>query len=230
MKRYLCLALSLLVCISLLPFYAYASPESPESVQYDLTPEEVRAIINEAFPEYVALNQGGLVSENSIQNRSATEATLLREQTRAVSDNMSVTYLEYSNGRSFGVLHYSVTNVNSSTNSYASSHTVDVYITCYGSSGQVKIDNFQYVLVNNAYDSISSRGTLDNSLADQPGLEGAYQMTETASSNAYAKYTCYFITEPIVSSEGEFYRCVTGSVTLTVGDDLFRVSMSEIYS
>lgn len=233
MKRSICVFFSWLLLFNLIPVSVCASSAYNVAEHDELSATEVRSIVDSTFPEYSQSHHTAFAPVYSISTRSSDSSSiphLVFEETRAVCDDMDVTYLEYSNGRSFAYLRHTTSLVSSSTNTGAMTRTVNIYITCYGSSAQVTIKNFQYVLVGNGYDVITSRGSIENSLSDSPALFGSYQLQETAGSNAYAKYSCLFVSYLEGGYEGGIYRTVTGTVTVNVGDDSMYVDISEFVS
>lgn len=192
MKKIMSLVMAiLLLCLSL-PTTVEASSQS-YSQRRVFTEAEVRQKIAEVFPNYLDEMQEAATFQtqnNSQDSQDDINIQLVDYDVRSLSDNERVTRLAYSNGRAYYVYNIDTyTNSSSSGTGYLRVNT-DVYLNVIGYMGMLQVFGFEYTLVQNGYDSISSFGSATGSWSNVTIYRGL--STETATQPAYGVYTGQF--------------------------------------
>ena len=202
--------MAILLLFLSLPTTVEASSQS-YSQRRVFTETEVRQKIAAAFPNYLNEMQEAatLQTQNTIQDDA--DAQMVDYEVRSLSDNERVTHIAYSNNRSLYIYDVNTyTNSSSSGTGYLRVNT-DVYMTVVGYFGMMQIFGFEYVLVQDGYDCISSFGSVANSWVHTDIREGP--STESAAGGAYGYYDGDF--------ESDHFTSRIDSITLqiTVGGD-----------
>lgn len=223
--RYLVLFICIMLSLVYLPFKSYAivPPEDSAPItDVNLSKEDINAIAISAFPEYAAKILSQPTYAEVLTALSDTSPELTYSETRTISDNEEITYLEYSNG-TYGLLFNSYQKITSSSNSgYAAVREANFWVTYSLSSDVSYVNNFQYQLVSGNYDSIISTGytyapTLSPMLC-------SHSLTETATAPAYAEYLCYF-PSTVSSPNGETNTIINVYLRIQVGNDSMSRSL-----
>lgn len=189
MKKILSVLFACLLIISLLPTRTFAA---------DVKNPTIESLINlgcETFPEY----SEKIIASSSIKASRSTSDEKLRivvQETRSISDNQELTYIELSNRE---VLlannHYTVDADQTSQETGTSgvvTYTYNFSITRLSSAGTFALNNFRYKIYPNNYDSIVSPGIVSTN----PGCTATrdvYTQYETASKPAQVSYGMVFV-------------------------------------
>lgn len=221
--------LACLMVVSILPIPAYAAERLQQSDSIQITTKKsLDDLVISAFPEYESKIRGENQNEISVTSISSSAMDVVVCETRKLSDEVEVTYVEYSNGVVISFLSENVVVRSSSTTGSMNIYTVDIYASCNYSDGMVEVSDFQYALcMNTSYDAILSRGDLQH-LGSVAPLEGNYKMSEDANGPAYAEYCFTFIACLTgVDAPTEMYFNVYGVLRAEVGSDTFSSEITN---
>lgn len=213
MKKAISLCLAMLLLIGMLPMGAIpASADEVESTRY--TRDEIVAITCAAFPEYAT----SFTSQSVPEAMTCTEDDpVVISETREVSDNEMVTYVQYASGVALSLLtkYWKVTN--SSTSGNVTTYTGTLDVVCTTSTKVFRVVNFRYKINTSGYDSIVNSFSNTGTTAT---YKLAYKnLTETSSSKAYVWYEVKFEPEDYAA-----YTTYAARIILYVGNDTLTIS------
>lgn len=168
------------------------------AIGVETTLNDTEVLACEVFPEYASIIRGENLS-SATWSRSTGERELVVYETREISDDHRMTYMQYSDG--IAIIadelnpEYSFsdsTTTGESYTRYTSTLTVDVNF----SSDTFKVTNLKYTINSNSYDQITGRGSIDTSDIYDASHDSNYQLNETSTSRAFCKYTAWFNPSP----------------------------------
>lgn len=223
--RYLVLFICIILFTVYFPFkcYAIVPPEDTAPITVvNLSKEDIIKIAITAFPEYTDRILSQPTYTEILAALSDPNPELTYSETRTVSDNEEITYLEYSNG-TYSLMFNSYQEITSSSNSSgAAVRVVNFWVTYSLSSDVSHVNNFQYQLISGNFDSILSTGyayapTLSPMLCN-------HCLAETANAPAYAEYLCYF-PSTVSSPNGETNQIINVYLRIEVGNDSMSRSL-----
>lgn len=196
-RKYLSFFLTVIMLLTMMPFSAAAADTTSER-------DEIIELACEIYPEHADKIRHQTIT--SADNTRSSDAVLVYSDSREVSESETLLYSEYSNGIIL-LTDYDfdevVTTVDSATGAGATTYTINVKATCSHVAGHFMINNFKYTLISSTYDRIDSLGTYYAYETPGNGIEydcsfsesstnPRTQMTETASSDAYANFALQF--------------------------------------
>lgn len=196
MKKLLSVLLTLVLLITIFPINSSAVTD--ESMREQL---ELINLACLAFPEYASIIRGDAIVTYREPQTSSTE--IIFYETRAISENESITYAQFSNNR--GVVVYETASAatldetGSSESIFAGgvSGTLSYKVTPTDTDdfkGVFHLDNFKYRLISATYDSITDTGTPSaNSSTHCLYNRSTPVYQETATHAASVKYNITFI-------------------------------------
>ena len=213
MKKLVSICLVLVLAIGLLtvPAYAQDTEVLPADLQIQ-SGEDALELACQNWPEY----EDKLMWKDTVPlARNAVAATneVVIEKTHHLSENESITYVEYSNG--FAAV---FSNSNWVEDSHTSGSGYDEYHgSFFVASGMstAHLLGFKYRINHSSYDQITSFGTMTTVKANVH--EHGKSATESASGSAYYTFMVYF-----VDDFGNLYG--SSLANLTVGNNNFSWS------
>lgn len=220
MKRFLAMALSLVMLFTFVPFSASADEEA-EGSDNPLIEKAVAV-----FPEYAdkLLNTQSTSAasdpSDSVQAASEGERVLVVKKSRPISDSEVITYSEYSDGVVL-LSNYDCTCdstlVSSSSGSTYKKYTINIEAACVanGYYGYFYLNNVSYTLNTglNNYDQITNAGTASKGTNCVGATRTDFTPKESLTGYATIIYRLGF------RSGTQSTQFVTSDLTLSVGED-----------
>lgn len=188
MKRALSVLLAAVMLLTMIPFGVLAAEEDSTDRYI------VIARACEAFPEYATTIRGESASTYGLA-RSSGEKELVVEETRAYSDNITISYLGYSDGTAY-ILQNTYT-CDRTTTATEVVESAKINYTCtlgmYSSYNdeQVIVKGVKYQIYTNGYDSILSQGTITKDTSYRSAYVSV-KYNEDSSGYAYISYDIDF--------------------------------------
>lgn len=193
MKRLFTIILSLVLVISMIPVGTVAAEDTSER-------DELIALACEVFPEYAVFIQNNNSTSRSGSLSEKTE--VLFTETRSVSDNERITYVQLSsNGaiiidETIGQIELIETDSSMSNFSAGIRGSLSYKVICTHEyyPGIFYLDDFEYTIYTSAYDWINNDGTMTcNNGVYCAFSQGSTVYQETANNSAHASYGLRFI-------------------------------------
>lgn len=186
MKRILVVLLSVALLAS--SFQIMACADSGKCVDRE-------ALISRAcsiFPEYASKIKGQMTRGYTPNASNSRE--IVRSETRALSENQDILYVEYSDGlvllaesgyeKSLNIWHQFPVSGGTEYEAY-------IVVTLSYSSEYFQASNIEYVIYDNDYDSITNAGDLCDNMTSSASF-GTIKYSEDANGSAYANYWAQF--------------------------------------
>lgn len=203
MKRLTCIIMALVMILS---FPASAFADEPLTYEvHDLkfeSKDDIRELALIVFPEYANEIRKGTneLTASTMSVHGSNTPTLEVSETRMVSDNLSLTYYQYSNGvdllaltETSVVVDDTWTNNGSTVGTTGTTYNVDITLDCNVSEALILIGGISYKIVSNDYDLIVNAGTILGDVAgDSYGYITSRALNETSSRKAYVEYSLIF--------------------------------------
>lgn len=219
------LFLAFIMLLTTIPFTAAADNTS----DYD----EIIDLACQIYPEHADKIRYQTIT--SADNTRSSDPILIYSDSRKISENETLLYSEYSNGIILLTdydFYEVVTPVDSATGAGATAYTCNVRAACTNIAGYFQINNFKYTLVSSTYDRIDSLGTYYAYEESNNGIENdcyfsassknpRTQMTETASSDAYANFSLQF---RFSARQNDFF---TSLLKISVGNNSMAVEHNQ---
>lgn len=184
MRRVFAFITTVIMLFFSIPIYASATSNSERELAIaracELFPEHSTVIRNEGVGKFNA-------------PRSKSDKIKVFEETRAYSDNLDITYTEYSDGTAFvAVKDYTkeIVPVDSEIiGTYLVRHTLDITVySNYNSSKKVEVNDIVWVVDQLWYDNIEDRGSISSDSVSSANFS-SFKEWEDSEGDAYSSYT-----------------------------------------
>lgn len=193
MKRYISILLVMLILLSVLPMGAFAAKDG--TVERD----ELIALACEVFPEYASKIRGEeLTATNGLQ-RTTLSREIVKTETRPVSENETISYVEYSDGTVY-LANSEVYLLYSPHSSFPDNSTTDVYVgsliitSNLNDDALIIISNIKYAVVSNSADYVISVGNATSEYSASLEHAEITREYQSGSKPAEIKYDVHFTT------------------------------------
>ena len=186
-----------------------------EQVMHSLTRDQIIDIAINAFPQY-ASRITAFQDVQPIPENTLSDDPIIINETKKVTESMSINYQEHSTGRAY-IFIINCGKLNSSSTQYPTytDYSVDLHAVCTYSSDAFMINGFTHRCTNNLVDTITSRGSLGGTAISS---YSTYNLTESGSSNPYAKYVATFSVSLLVGENAYYETTYDAVITVTVDD------------
>lgn len=186
MKKQLAIFCAFLLLIAIIPQNAVAY----ENI--DLSRDELIDLACDVFPEYAEIIQGKNALNTNL-NRSSQSNELVVYETRSISDQNTIFYMQYSDGVAYAGNLYCYPEVavtNTSTGGGATACTCTITMTCNYSYEVFRAQNVKFTIVGQGNDMITDMGNISSSTTNRARY-GTLKRTEDTGP-AYAQYHIQF--------------------------------------
>lgn len=223
MRKKLTSLLISLVLFGMLSFPAMAATCNENLIE-DRMPMGKEALTKLAvnyFPEYADNILGNDIFVKQVQNFDDAQAVPIIVETKNISENETITYQQYRDGRS--LCSYTWLNEKHSSGSGYTHTTGDMEVACNLGTGTIYLKGFAYTTVSGAYDKIDSQGTIVPSEFTNAFVK-MFRANETSSAPARLEIAGSFPPSPAAGVIG-YHDPIACDIRLDVGRDQLKVSV-----